>query len=821
MDEIVGEASGETAFNHVMAMCGFPRDRKSAEYAGTFAEAQYVLDRLKDYGLAEAAILRYPGGETWDGVKGELWEVKPGREKIASYRDLTAMLASGSASADVTAELVWVEEGEAKDFEGLDVKGKVLLTSGSAGAVHNLGCLKNGAAGVISFASPRPLFDPLIIPWGGLYGRGGAAETKFAFLVPPREGVILRDRLKGGEKITVRAVVEAKTEKADFQDIVAAIPGTDADAEEVIVTAHIFEGYAMFGANDNSSGSAAILEAARALQALIAEGRLPRPKRTIRFLWAPEFSGTIPYVKAEAARMARTLCDINLDMVGGDLARNLGFFTVMRTTYGNPHYVNDVVENYFRYVGEATRSYVTNGMDEEMNRRIVAPSGSEQPMYYYVGTHFGSSDHEVFNDWAVGVPGVVLNTWPDKWYHTSEDRPDKLDPTQMKRAVIITAASAYTIAAADDALAARIAAEIVSNASARMGHQLARGLEEMERTDAAAFPAVFKRARGYVQAAARNERATLDSVAELAAGQDRLRPRSDRAQGLGLGLRGGPPADDGPGHAPASRGAQDQARRPPALAGREESGRAHPQAPPQDQGGRLRGLSGRHPGGQKSGRHDAGPGAGRAGRLARRRRDPAPLRRPEQRPGHQEDARHPVPGGDGPRGGHRPPRIAEEGRPGRFLGISAASARPAAGLGELPERSRRNDGHGPDLVKLEDLRIPRDEYLRLPVPSGGKKDPVRPIPDRDLDNVRRFRKLRPVAKQGDKPGNEVGGSPDLFGEDGGDLIEQGRGDHEVVTGQDFAHHVGAQPACRRRGDDDIGVEEDFQETREKTSSSVR
>ncbi len=515
MDEIVGEASGETALNHVMAMCGFPRDRKPAEYAGTLAEAQYVLERLQEFGLPEAAILRYPGGETWDGVKGELWEVKPGREKIASYRDLTAMLASGSTSADVTAELVWVEEGEPKDFEGLDVKGKILVTSGSAGAVHNIGCTQKGAAGIISFASPRPLFDPLIIPWGGLYTRGSGA--KFAFLVPPREGVILRDRLKRGEKITVHAVVEAKTEKSDLQVIVAAIPGTDAGAEEVIVTAHIFEGYAMFGANDNSSGSAAILEAARTLQTLIAEGRLPRPKRTIRFLWTPEFSGTIPYVKAEAARIERTLCDINLDMVGVRLSRSLAFFTVMRTTYGNPHYVNDVVENYFRYVGEATRSYVTNGMDEEMGRRIVAPSGSEEPMYYYVGTHFGSSDHEVFNDWAIGVPGVVLNTWPDKWYHTSEDRPDKLDPTQMKRAVIITAASAYTIASADDAMAARIAAEIVSNASARMGHQLARGLEEMARAGSAAFPAAFKRARGYIQASARNERATIDSTSELAA----------------------------------------------------------------------------------------------------------------------------------------------------------------------------------------------------------------------------------------------------------------------------------------------------------------
>ena len=83
MDEIIGEASGETGANHVMAMCGFPRDRKSAEYAGTFAEAQYVLDRLKESGLPEAAILRYPGGETWDGVRGELWEVRPaGRRSL-------------------------------------------------------------------------------------------------------------------------------------------------------------------------------------------------------------------------------------------------------------------------------------------------------------------------------------------------------------------------------------------------------------------------------------------------------------------------------------------------------------------------------------------------------------------------------------------------------------------------------------------------------------------------------------------------------------------------------------------------------------------
>jgi aminopeptidase YwaD len=524
MDEIIGEVSGETAFNHILTMSGYPRDRKAVEYAGTFWEAQYVLDRLKDYGLADAAIVRFPGGETWDGIKGELWEVKPGRQKIASYKDLTAMLASGSAPADVTAELIWIGDGEAKDFTGLDVTGKIVVTSGSAGSVHNIACGQKGALGVISFSSPRPPFDPLIIPWGGIGGRGGAAAAKFAVNLPPREGVILRDRLKRGEKITVRAVVESSMRKYELQDIVASIPGTDPNAQEVIVSAHIFEGYTMFGASDNTSGCAAILEAARTIQTLVAEGRLPRPKRTIRFLWAPEFSGTTPYVAAHPGQMARTLCNINLDMVGLQLTKSLAFFCFMRTTYGNPHFLNDVMENYFRYVGEATRSYVTNSMIGGVNRRIVAPTGSEEPMYYYVGTHFGSSDHEVFNDWGVGVPGIVMNTWPDQWYHTSQDRPDKIDPTQMKRASIITAAAAYTVAAADDRMAGQIAGEIVGNAAGRLSHQLARGLEEIKRAEKDTFPAVVKKARAYIEGSAVNERATLDSVRPLVAAAAKFGP---------------------------------------------------------------------------------------------------------------------------------------------------------------------------------------------------------------------------------------------------------------------------------------------------------
>jgi hypothetical protein len=76
---------------------------------------------------------------------------------------------------------------------------------------------------------------------------------------------------------------------------------------------------------------------------------------------------------------------------------------------------------------------------------------------YSIETHYGASDHLVFNDWGVGVPGVVMIAWPDHWYHTSGGRADKADPTQMKRVAIIGAAGACTVASADDDMAVRVA----------------------------------------------------------------------------------------------------------------------------------------------------------------------------------------------------------------------------------------------------------------------------------------------------------------------------------------------------------------------------
>ncbi len=519
MDEIIGEASGETAWNTIIETGGYNKNRQQQEYEGTFYETQYIIDQLKLYGMMDAEIVRYPGGKVWDGVKGELWEVSPRRQKIASYQDMTAMLASGSTSADVTAELVWVGSGAEAEIDSAEVAGKIVVTEGRMSTVHTRACLEGSALGVVAISQSRPDFDPLQIPWSGVRSWRSRSDKppKFGFHLPFREGQFLKRRLLRGETITVRAQVESRMESYDLQNIVCTIPGADPDADEIIFSAHLFEGIVKQGANDNKSGSATILEVARTLYSLISDGRLPRPKRTIRFLWGPEISGTGEWVKAHPEIMNRTLCNINMDMVGEWLSKNKAYFCLMRTTFGNAHYINDVMENYYRFVGEGNRERIQNRSNfDKIPCRIVAPTGADEPFPYAIETHYGASDHEVFNDWSVRVPGVMMIAWPDQWYHTSGDRVDKADPTQLKRVAVIGAAAAYTIASADDAMAIRIASETESNGTRRLGHHLAVALDKINVADSETLDDAYKSAAVILDVTVENEIATLETIKELA-----------------------------------------------------------------------------------------------------------------------------------------------------------------------------------------------------------------------------------------------------------------------------------------------------------------
>jgi len=162
---LANELSGETAKRNLEGLARFHRQRGSQ---GFHAAAELVAERARAYGLSDVAILQFPADGKifygtqrsrpgWDAEKGELEEVKDGKEvkeKIASYEAEPIVLAEDSESADVTAELVDVGDGtKESDYAGKDLKAKIALVSAQPEAVEDLAIGKFGAAGIVVAAS--------------------------------------------------------------------------------------------------------------------------------------------------------------------------------------------------------------------------------------------------------------------------------------------------------------------------------------------------------------------------------------------------------------------------------------------------------------------------------------------------------------------------------------------------------------------------------------------------------------------------------------------------------------------------------------------
>jgi hypothetical protein len=167
-------------------------------------------------------------------------------------------------SADVTANLVDVGMGTSpKDYEGKEVKDRIVLAGGSVATAHKLACDERGAAGVLSYQPNQPT------GWSGDYTdnvRWGHLSpynpnNKFSFMISLRKAREYQARLAKGEQIALRAIVKAEMKPGNYEVVFAVIPGTDAAGEEIVFSCHLC--HQKPGANDNASGAAAILEAKR------------------------------------------------------------------------------------------------------------------------------------------------------------------------------------------------------------------------------------------------------------------------------------------------------------------------------------------------------------------------------------------------------------------------------------------------------------------------------------------------------------------------------------------------------------------------------
>jgi aminopeptidase YwaD len=424
---------------------------------GFAAAAEYVRRKAVAAGLSDAAIEHFPAdGKTsyahfrsylgWNPVSATLEEAGPRPHRIASFPDLPVALADYSQDAEVIADLVDVAQGtEAKNYDGVDVRGKIVLADGELPAVHKQACEERGAAGFLS-AFPNqhtPWSDDErdLVRWGHLSPY--QSQNRFAFMISRRQADEMRARLASGEKIRLHASVRAKMVPASYDVVVATIPGSDPAAGEVVFTAHLCHESA--GANDNASGSATILEIARALEAGIRKGTLSRPRRTIRFLWLPEIAGSQAYLVRHPDVVRRLVAGVHMDMVGGLLATTHGTFHLSRTAETLPHVVNAIARAFFDQVARASAHYAERGDDAYAG--FVWPPGSREAFLGDMRPFEMGSDHDVFEAGGFRVPMVYFHDYPDVTIHTQKDQPENLDPTKLGRVAYMGAGIAWTLAA--------------------------------------------------------------------------------------------------------------------------------------------------------------------------------------------------------------------------------------------------------------------------------------------------------------------------------------------------------------------------------------
>jgi hypothetical protein len=526
LDKIAQHISGAQARNHVLEMCPFERNRPAEEYtSGTYRESAYAEKTAKEYGFSDVHIERFPlGGKQWDGEMGELWLTEPGPPQlITRYRDIATTLATGSRSADVTAELVYVGRGDtAADYQGKDVKGKIVLASGPVGAAHNLAVRQFGAEGVVSFfnGTGKPVDRPDQMGWSGIQASNDpSVRTTWGFILSLRMGLDLLGRLERHQKVTLHAIVKAAEYDAPMNVVVATIPGDGSTNEEFHFTAHLFEGIAKQGANDNCGGPATQLEAGRAWIEMIKDGTLPKPKRTVRFLWIPEISGTRAYLNAHPELGQHVVASISTDMVGANQSINHNSLHLNQTMYSIPSVINDVSRQFFEYVGETNREKLHNRRNGyAFQNPIIDPSGTRDPFHYNIEKFYGASDHQVHLDWNPRIPAVQFGNWPDAVYHSSDDSPANQDPTQMKRAAFLMVAvgSVFANSGADDAM--RVAGVALSYAQQRIAADMQDALAFINNADAAGLADGYKEALNLVKWAYWRERMDVRSAGSLALG---------------------------------------------------------------------------------------------------------------------------------------------------------------------------------------------------------------------------------------------------------------------------------------------------------------
>ncbi|KAB1158935.1 M28 family peptidase [Tenacibaculum aiptasiae] len=377
----------------------------------------------------------------------------------STNRNMIALNSYSTPKEGVTAEVVYVKD--LKKLKTLDIKGKIVFAETHPYRIFNQAIVESGAAGLITYSNPKylqPEKNTTSIQFRSIPLNETIKPWAIAMSYEAKER--LKAKLKEG-KVVLDVMVKTNVYPSEELTIIADIKGSLYPKERLVFSAHIQEP----GANDNATGVGVALEMAT-LTAKLKEQKRFSPNRTLTFLWGDEIVSTNRYVKEDSIRAKDIKWGISLDMVGEDTKKTGGTFLIEKMpdpsaiwTRGNdkhtewggqkmklsqmkPHYLNDFLIDKFKEQGKRANWVVNTNPFE------------------------GGSDHVPFL--GRNIPSVLFWHFTDQFYHTDNDRLDKVSKETLKNVGVASLVSAYSLVNANDKSAKVILKDIQKAAFSRL-----------------------------------------------------------------------------------------------------------------------------------------------------------------------------------------------------------------------------------------------------------------------------------------------------------------------------------------------------------------
>ncbi len=508
---------------------------RSPGSTGYHAATRLIANAVRDAGADDIREERYPlDGETrfagrtmppaWEPVEATLDLVSPTHAALISFEEVPSTLPwwCGSTPEDgVLVHVVDVGRGlSAADYDGKPVAGNAVLIrdSESRPAWAHAADLarRHGAVGIITdfLHSQTP-------PWRTRQALPDAVQL---LRLPPRwenpwafsvgYGVAERlSTLAARGPVRVHAVVRARTFKGEAVNLTATIHGADRPDESVYFIAHTSAGTRPCA--NCAAGPALMVELCRAFQAAIRAGDLPRPKRSIRFLFVAEGLGSSFYIHTHRNTLPTVKATLCLDSVGHRQSTLKSSLVMYRSPDSIPNYVNDL--------GAALIEGLPKEADWPFQNGPAIPLVNFQTLPY---TPWSDNHYWV----TFGVPAPLFMSWPDLYFHTQLLTADHTDPMVFERAGRVLGALAFGIARAGAVEAGAIMQEVAAQSALRVSRLIRDALGATRQGSVPGLEGVRRHAQHLVN---RDSQAIMSAL-DLAAGDAAV----ERVQSLAQRLTG-------------------------------------------------------------------------------------------------------------------------------------------------------------------------------------------------------------------------------------------------------------------------------------------